>query len=175
MAGSVGNGSGHDVDYEVEPSDPGGIIKGDTQMAMYSLIAGTVAVGVGCLTHIGGRGLVYLGVGLLVLALVFQVRALRRLRTLARRTTPVPAAIQSAGGGKTPLPDGQEHAKTFVAGTSRVVFYSDQEPFEPLAASPPLPDANARVVLRKCGTPSTLAQQTQQQAASTSGEYYVEF
>jgi hypothetical protein len=172
MAGSVGNGSGHDVEYEVEPSDPGGNIVGDTKGATYSLIAGTAAVGVGCLTQIGGRGLVFLGVGLLVLALVFQIRALRGLRTLRREPRARYAAVQRAGGGRTPLPDAHEHGKDFVAGMSWVVFYDNQAPYEPLAMSPPVPDANARVVLRKCGTPSTLAQQ--QLVARAGGEYFVE-
>jgi hypothetical protein len=174
MAGSVGNGSGHDVEYEVEPSDPGGNIVGDTKGATYSLIAGTAAVGVGCLTQIGGRGLVFLGVGLLVLALVFQIRALRGLRTLRREPRARYAAVQRAGGGRTPLPDAQEHdGKNFVAGMSWVVFYNDKEPYQALAMSPPVPDANSRVVLRKYGTPSTLAQ-PQQLVARTSGEYFVE-
>lgn len=172
MAGSVGNGSGRDIEYEVEPSDPG--IVSDTKGATFSLIAGTAAVGIGCLTRFGGRGLVLLGVGLLVLALVFQVRALRGLRTLRRGPRARYAAVQPAGGGRTPLPDAQEHdGKNFVAGTSWVVFYDDQEPYQALAMSPPVPDANARVVLRKCGTPSTLAQQ-QQLVARAGGEYFVE-
>jgi hypothetical protein len=171
MAGAVGNGSGRDVEYEVEPSDPGGNFTGDTQIALYSTVAGGLSLAAGCVGGVGGRGVVYLGLGLLALALVFQVRALRRLRVLERQAAPLMAAPQAESGGKTDLGDGQEHPRTFVAGTSWVVFYSDDPPFEPLAVSPKISDPNARVVLRRCGTPSTLA--GGELAKATDG-YYVE-
>lgn len=166
---AIGNGSGRDIEYEVEPSDPGGTLTGPTKTAMFLTVAGGAAVGVGCLTGFGGRYLVYFGLLLLVGAFAFQSVVLRRARDLERRVAPF-VTLRASTTGKTKLPDGQQHAKTFVPG-SWVVFYEDQAPHAVLATSPLVHAAEASVVLRRCGTPSTL---TGGAAARADSGYFVE-
>lgn len=167
----VGNGSGRDVEYDVQPSGTGGDPVVAQNTAIFLMVAGTVSTAVGCLTQIGGDFLIYLGLGLQVAAIAFQAVALRRSRIIRERIAPFVTTPRAAGSGKTKLLDGEQKDHTFAPGTW-IVFCDDQDPSAPpLAISPPIFDPAAMVVLRRCGTPSTL---TQQAVARTTVEYFVQ-
>lgn len=165
---AIGNGSGREVEYDVEPSDPGGGGGGNlvdplkTSLLLTSL--GTAFVGVGCLTRMGGLGLELAGLGLLAAGLVFQGIALDRARRLA---TIGPLAVRNLILDRR-LTDGEEHPHVFAAGTW--VNYRDPETKAKLASSPKIFNPNARVTLRRNASGTT----NQGDAPLAEGGYWVE-
>jgi hypothetical protein len=154
---AIGNGSGHDIDYDVQPSDPGGGPSGGNAVAksagfgLFFSSLGTALAGIGCLTGLGGRGLLLAGFGSLVAGLVYHGITLDRARRLA--SSP---AMPRLGIAPTMnhLADGQEHAHEFVPGTWVNFWHPDTK--EKLAQSPTIFNSNARVTLRRYDPATTV-------------------
>lgn len=167
---AVRNEGGQDVDYDVEPSEPGGggggnLVANSAGKALLFSSLGATFAAVGCLTGLGGQGLVLAGLGLLAAGLVFQGITLDRARRLAAAA---PMARIVGTSGKKLLKNQEEHSHTFVAGTW-VNFWLPGT-MTKLAQSPQIHDANARVILRR----RQLASTGEGAAASGGGEYFVE-
>lgn len=147
---AIRNESGDAVDYEVQPSDPGppnaSAVRNATGNALLFSSMGTALAGVGCLTDFGDQALVLVGLGFLVVGLVFLGVAFDRARRLA---TDVRALRLVRSTGRTLLVDGDEHAHTFTPGTW-VEFWSRTDPAVRLAQSPVIDKPSAVVILRRC-------------------------
>lgn len=142
---AVANSSGRDVEYEVQPSNPGGNLTTTIGFSTGATALGTALTAYGCLAD-GGRGVTVLGLFLLAAALVADVIALNRSRSGA-------ASFSSGGGGsRTLIAHGATHAHTFTAGTW-VVFYEIGQD-APIAQSPTVfDDVDCTVMLRQCPPP----------------------
>ncbi len=173
---TVENQSGKDIEYDVEPSDPGGPGSGNvSRPVMYSLIAsgtGATFMGIGCLTGFGDQSLVLAGLGFLAVGLVFQGVAFDRARRLEIAG---PTLRIRGGAGRRRLDDGEVHRHTFVAGTW-VEFWDPDNPGTRLAQSPPIFKPTARVILRRCLGGSSLVDCTtdKKELLRTQGDYHVE-
>ncbi len=141
---AIRNGSGRDVEYEVQPPDPGGNLTGPVTAAMLLTAGGGAFTAFGCLAE-GGTTLTVVGLLLLAGALVADAIALNRAKTGSSQL--------GSGGPKTLLSDGGEHPHVFTAGTW-VVFYEVGQD-APITQSPIVfDDVNCTVVLRQCPAPA---------------------
>lgn len=136
----ISNQSGRDVDYEVQPSDPG--VAGPILLATALGAAGTAFVGLGCLTETLGPDLTVVGLFLLVASLLSNVIAYRRVRAST-------AVGFTTGGTSGTLSHGQTAVHSFSPGTW-VVFTEHGISNKKLATSPPVFDSTAIVTLRRC-------------------------
>lgn len=143
---AVGNGSGRDVEYEVQPSNPGGDLTQPLTIAMLATAAGGAFTAFGCLAG-GGTTLTVVGLFLLAAALVADAVALNRAKSGSTRL--------GSGGPKTHLLDGAEHPHVFTAGTW-VVFYETAANGGAMITQSPIifDDVNCTVVLRQCPPPA---------------------
>lgn len=137
---AIGNQSGRDVEYEVQPSNPGPNLTHPQVTALAFTAGGGALTAYGCLGD-GGRGLTAFGLSLLAGAVVSETIALHRARSGS-------IAPRSGGGTKTHLAHGAEHLHTFTNGTW-VVFYEVGQD-APLAQSPVVFDPGCTVRLRRC-------------------------
>jgi hypothetical protein len=95
---AIGNQSGRDVEYEVEPGDPG--LRQPILLAAALTGVGGALAALGCLTEMGGEALTVVGLFMLVGALLANVYAYNKVNA-AGPFTPTPPT-----GGKKPLADG---------------------------------------------------------------------
>jgi hypothetical protein len=137
----IGNRSGRNVQYEVEPSDPG--IAAPIGLAAALTGAGTAFAALGCLTEIGGEPLTVVGLFLLVAALLADVYAYNKANSAGAAMATAPT------GGKKPLADEATDAHVFAPGTW-VVFYDGEDTEKVLGVSPPIFKPDATVTLRRC-------------------------
>jgi hypothetical protein len=139
---AIGNGSNHDVDYEVQPSTPN-----ITTPALLSAVltgGGAAATALGCLLDVGDPELTVLGLFMLVAALVADVYIYNAASPGAAAFVPTAVAKGTIKAGDPPVPH------PFLAGTW-VVFRDAKAPGKPiLAVSPPIFNEDADVTLRGC-------------------------
>lgn len=142
---AIGNQSGRDVEYEVQPSNPAPGLTNPLVTSLATTALGAAFTAYGCLAD-GGTGITVIGLFLLAAALVADVIALNRARSGAASSKSL------SGSSKTLIANGATHPHTFTAGTWVVFYEKDHD--SPLAQSPIVfDDVNCTVVLRQCPPP----------------------
>lgn len=150
---AVSNSSGRDVEYDVQPSNPGGNLTAPVTASMLLTAGGGAFTAYGCLAE-GGTAITVVGLFLLAASLVANAIALNRASS---------GSAQLGKGPKTLLANGATHAHTFTPGTW-VVFY-EVGAGSPITQSPVVfDDVNCTVMLRQCPPP---AEQSLVQEAKT--------
>lgn len=142
---AVSNSSGRDVEYEVQPSNPGGNLTAPITTSLALTGAGGAFTAFGCLAD-GGTTMTVIGLFLLAAAAVADAVALNRAKT---------GSSQLSTGPKTPITNGAEHTDSFTAGTW-VVFYETAANGGAMITQSPIifDDLNCTVVLRQCPPPA---------------------
>jgi hypothetical protein len=133
---AVNNNSGRDVEYEVQPSNPG--LGGPIGLSAALTAVGGGLTAYGCLADEGT--LTAVGLFLLVAALLADLYAYNKAQGVV---------VAGTGGGKALLADGASVEHAFAAGTW-VVFTEVGKPSKVLGSSPPIFQQEASVTLRRC-------------------------